>query len=85
MEQQNFKNHARIVPPFHYGLFGAIAICLALGIVAFFATEQLGWLLPLWMVLVSLCLVLSSFFGRQFAIKAQDRAHGTAHRLALCK
>lgn len=73
---QNKSNHRRLFPPFHFVLLPII-----LGIIVFFTIElivkpnngkeALPYLINL---VLAICLLISSFLARVFAIKAQDRA-----------
>ncbi len=74
MKEQNFKNHAQMVPGFHYLTFGAI-VALIGGSVNYFlkATPENKYLASL-IVLTSIIFVFIAWFSRTFALKAQDRA-----------
>lgn len=74
MNEQNFKNHAQMVPGFHYLTFGAI-IALIGGSVNYLlkATPENKYLASL-LVLASIIFVLIAWYTRTFALKAQDRA-----------
>lgn len=74
MENQSYKNHTRWVPLFHFGTFGGIIVLLVLSVIALAtSTGETCWL-SAWAVLASLLLALVAFFGRAFALRAQDRA-----------
>lgn len=74
MKTQNFKNHAQMVPGFHYLTFGAI-LALIGGSINYLlkATPENKYLASL-LVLASILFVLVAWFTRTFALKAQDRA-----------
>ena len=74
MKTQNFKNHAQMVPGFHYLTFGAI-LALIGGSINYIlkATPENKYLASL-LVLASILFVLVAWFTRTFALKAQDRA-----------
>ncbi len=74
MKEQNFKNHAQMVPGFHYLTFGAI-LALIGGSINYLlkATPENKYLASL-IVLTSIIFVLIAWFSRTFALKAQDRA-----------
>lgn len=74
MKEQNFKNHAQMVPGFHYVTFGAI-IALIGGSINYLlkATPENKYLASL-LVLTSFVFVFIAWFSRTFALKAQDRA-----------
>jgi hypothetical protein len=71
MQQQNFKNHARYVPIFHFVMLGIIATILVLSVVYLFS----GVSLPSVMFVL---LAISSLIGwlkiRRFPLAVQDRA-----------
>lgn len=75
MSDQNFKNHARFVPPFH---FGVLLVGLLTVIGSFYHLygawgTDLQYAASLTAVL-SIVALLGGLFGRTFALKAQDRA-----------
>ncbi len=74
MKEQNFKNHAQMVPGFHYLTFGAI-VALIGGSFNYFlkATPENKYLAAL-LILASVIFVFIAWFTRTFALKAQDRA-----------
>ncbi len=76
MKEQNFKNHAQIVPLFHYGLLGAILILIICSSISFYRhwSAGLGLMLPAIALLGSVVFMLLAFLARAFALKAQDRA-----------
>ena len=74
MKEQNFKNHAQMVPGFHYLTFGAILALIGGSIIYLLkATPENKYLASL-IVLTSIIFVLIAWFSRTFALKAQDRA-----------
>ncbi len=74
MKSQNISNHARFVPLYHY--FTAIgAILLLIGAIVNLVKSSEGNLYDAsLLVFGSLLLVLTTFYARSFALKAQDRA-----------
>ncbi len=76
MAEQNYANHRRFVPLFHFVLFPVLVLTLAGGVVNLL--RSLGdhsrlYNAALTLVLVA-CTTLLFFFARIFALKAQDRA-----------
>lgn len=73
---QNKSNHRRLFPPFHFVLLPILLV-----IIVFFTfellvkpsngEEALPYLINL---ALAICLLISSFLARVFALKAQDRA-----------
>ncbi|MFD0941401.1 DUF6526 family protein [Pedobacter boryungensis] len=75
--EQNFKNHTRLVPGFHFvlgilivtGLLGAI-----IGIFHALDTTKLNLHNALLILILFVIVALLFWYSRSFAIKAQDRA-----------
>ncbi|MGG9963643.1 DUF6526 family protein [Ferruginibacter sp. SUN106] len=76
MSEQNFKNHSRYVPLFHFVAFPAAIFPLVSSVIHLFKTigDGSGRLHAAAMVSLSVALVLALWFARAFALKAQDRA-----------
>lgn len=76
MQEQNYKNHARMVTGFHYVLGGIVLVTLICAIVNLYQKFQLGESLlePTILLLLTISVLLAGFYGRSFALKAQDRA-----------
>jgi hypothetical protein len=76
MPEQNFKNHARIVPLFHVVTSLAILIPLIISVINFFkaVVEKSGRVNAAAIVLLIIGTILVFWFSRVFALKAQDRA-----------
>lgn len=86
MAEQNFKNHARFVPLYHYitplAILAAI-ICSVINICrsccsctagAVTCSSPAGFCSALLLCLLSIILLIVWFYARSFALKAQDRA-----------
>ena len=76
MQEQNFKNHARFVPMYHYVTSVAILALLigsVVNLINSFSNEGNLYSASL-LVLVSFILIALFLFSRSFALKAQDRA-----------
>jgi len=74
MAEQNYANHAKFVPGFHFVTFGILVINLIWSLVRLF------WALPgtpvfdrLLNVAVAVALALMAWYLRVFPLKAQDR------------
>jgi heme/copper-type cytochrome/quinol oxidase subunit 1 len=76
MAEQNFKNHTRMVPLFHYVAFSLVLFALVTGVIKFIkaVSDESGRLNAAAMVALVLGVLLALWFARSFAIKAQDRA-----------
>jgi hypothetical protein len=75
MSEQNFKNHAQMVPGFHYvtalGLFATV-IGSVVHLFGAWGTE--GQYAASLLVVLSILTLMAAFYARLFALKAQDRA-----------
>lgn len=76
MAEQNFKNHARLVPGFHYAAFTLVLFALVISCIHLFKAigAQSGRLSAAAEVALALAVVLALWFARVFSLKAQDRA-----------
>ncbi|MBB3129871.1 hypothetical protein FHS19_004576 [Paenibacillus rhizosphaerae] len=76
MKSQNYNNHVRMVPAFHFFLVPLGIITLIASIIHLFVAEMHGISLfsSLLFVSVSLMAVITMIFARRFACKVQDRA-----------
>lgn len=73
-EVQNFKNHARMVPLYHYVLFALLTGTLVGSIINFLDVPPEGRYSASLIIALTVALGLTAFFARLFALKAQDRA-----------
>ena len=69
-DTQNFANHTRWHPPFHFFILPVMLINLIWSIVLFVMSP--GWSAGWWIV-VSLALLMLTFFVRTNSLKVQDR------------
>jgi hypothetical protein len=74
MKEQNFNNHAQMVPGFHYLTFGGIIALLGGSINYLLKSSAENKYLAALLVLTSVVFILIAWFTRIFALKAQDRA-----------
>lgn len=76
MAEQNFKNHTRLVPGFHYLAFTLVLFALVISCIHFFKAigDASGRLSAAAEVALALAVVLALWFARVFSLKAQDRA-----------
>lgn len=74
MSEQNFKNHTRLVPNYHF--IGGLLLLLGLGgsIVNFFHADVHTHYSAALLVVVFVILIIIFWYARVFALKAQDRA-----------
>jgi len=74
MQDQNFKNHARMVPGYHYITFLLVVLLLIGAIVNLVKSSSENLYSASLLVLVPIIFLLLSFYARAFSLKAQDRA-----------
>ncbi len=76
MKEQNFSNHKRMVPLFHYVTFSLIFVMLVCSSISLYRhwSAGLGLMLPALVLLGSVVITLVTFFARSFALVAQNRA-----------
>lgn len=76
MQEQNYKNHARMVTGFHYVLGGIILVALILSLINLYQGFQSGEgiLTSIIIILLTVSVLLLGFYARSFSLKAQDRA-----------
>lgn len=76
MQEQNYKNHVRMVPLFHYVASILIFIPFFISLVHFFKALSVnsGRVNAAADVLLITGIILVYWFARSFALKAQDRA-----------
>ena len=74
MKEQNFNNHAQMVPGFHDLTFSGIIALLGGSINYLLKSSPENKYLASLLVLASIIFVLVAWFTRTFALKAQDRA-----------
>jgi membrane protease YdiL (CAAX protease family) len=74
MKEQNFNNHAQMVPGFHYLTFGGIIALLGGSVNYLLKASAENKYLAALLVLTSIVFVLVAWYTRTFALKAQDRA-----------
>lgn len=74
MADQNFKNHGRYVFMFHIVTYLAIIAVIIGSIINLVTSSKQNVYSASLLVVVSLILASLGWFGRQFALRAQDRA-----------
>jgi hypothetical protein len=76
MQEQNYKNHGRMVTGFHYVLSMIILTIFIMSLVNLYQEIQAGERLlePLILVFLTISVLLVAWFARTFPLKAQDRA-----------
>ncbi len=81
MKEQNFNNHAQMVPGFHYLTFGGIIALLGGAINYLLKSSAENKYLASLLVLAAIIFVLVAWITRTFALKAQDRAFRAEEQL----
>jgi len=74
MKSQDYKNHSRYVPGFHFLTAAAIILLLIGSIVNLFHSEHSNLYSASLICLIAIILVLLWWWIRSFPLKAQDRA-----------
>jgi hypothetical protein len=76
MADQHYKNHARMVPGYHYALLPVLLVALIGSCVYLYRTIQNGEsrLASVVLLLLALSVIATAYYARSFALKAQDRA-----------
>ena len=79
-DAQSFKNHARLVPPYHYFVLPMMLVYLVRSVyqtITAFSMDQLLF------TLFVLAVAMTALFARVFALKAQDRVIRLEERMRL--
>lgn len=71
---QTLSNHTRVVPFYHFGMYGLLLLLLIGAGYQIFRHRNDDLLMPIMFFLLVCCVLLVSFYARQFALRAQDRA-----------
>lgn len=74
MKEQNFKNHIRLVPLYHYVTWLAIFAILGGSVVNLLNADKNSFYSAALILLIALVLLSLGWYVRAFALKAQDRA-----------
>ncbi|GGG84833.1 DUF6526 family protein [Edaphobacter dinghuensis] len=82
-EPQNYKNHKRRFPPFHFVLMPILVINLFFSIYDTVHRYPAHKYLFHWWVVMSIAFILMALLGRMQAVKAQDRIIRLEERLRL--
>ena len=78
--QQSLQNHARIIPAYHYVVFGAFTINLAVSIANLASAPSFATVAG---VLTASALIVLALYARMFALRAQDRVIRLEMRLRM--
>ena len=81
MAEQNFENHVRVVPPFHFFVLPVLALNAVWSIVRVvrggFSFDGAVW------ILTAFAILLAVLFGRMFALGVQNRVIRLEERLRM--
>ena len=80
---QNYKNHARIDPPFHFFVMPILLLNFIFSIYVTIHHWPEHWALHLWWIAMSVVFFLMAGFSRAYAAKVQDRIIRLEERLRL--
>jgi len=73
MKEQYFKNHAQMVPGFHYVTLHLLLVVFIGSLINLFKCEEGDCLMASIFSLLAFTLILLAWYTRSFALKAQDR------------
>jgi hypothetical protein len=74
MTGQNYKNHGRLVPLFHYVTFSLLLAVLIGGVINLVNSAHENLYSASLLVVLTIAVILIAWFARSFPLKAQDRA-----------
>lgn len=74
MKEQHFKNHAQMVPGFHYVTLPLLLVVFIGSLINLFTCEEGNCLMASMFSMLAFSLILLSWYTRSFALRAQDRA-----------
>jgi Family of unknown function (DUF6526) len=74
MTEQNYKNHGRMVPLFHYVTFSLLLAVLIGSVVNLFKSSHENLYSASLVLVLTIAAILIAWFTRSFSLKAQDRA-----------
>ncbi len=74
MNGQNYQNHGRMVPLFHYVTFSLLLAVLIGSIINLFNSAHENLYSASLLVVLTIAAILIAWFARSFPLKAQDRA-----------
>jgi len=81
MSEQNFENHMRLVPPFHFFVLPVLGLNVVWSIVrvvkAGFSFDGAVW------ILTAFAILLAALFGRLFALSVQNRVIRLEERIRM--
>ena len=81
MAEQNFENHVRLVPPFHFFVLPVLALnavwSIARVVRGGFSFDGAEW------ILASFAILLAALLGRMFALSVQNRVIRLEERLRM--
>jgi len=81
MVEQNFENHVRLVPPFHFFVLPMLALN-AVGSIARVVRGGLSFDGVVW-ILTSFAILLAALLGRMFALSVQNRVIRLEERVRM--
>ena len=74
MKEQNLKNHAQMVPGFHYVTLPLLLVVFIGSLINLFKCEEGDCFMASVFSLLAFSLILLAWYTRSFALRAQDRA-----------
>jgi hypothetical protein len=85
MTDQNYKNHQKFVPGFHFVTFGILVLNLLGALWRLFTGTGLPLPDRIWGVVMAVALLLLAWYARIFPLRVQDRVIRLEERLRLAQ
>jgi Family of unknown function (DUF6526) len=87
-EQQDFANHAKLVPAFHFFVIPVLLVNLVSSVGLLYGAARHGWgalslFHAIWNVILAVALIVLAFLARLFALGVQDRVIRLEERLRM--
>ena len=77
MQEQNYKNHTRLIPLYHYVTFFLIGVLIVAATMRLYKSYLFNYRylwVPGMFLIIGVVLLLLAWYTRSFALRAQDRA-----------
>jgi hypothetical protein len=80
---QDFSNHARLDPPYHFFTSAALLVNLIIGVIVLVMSFHTQLLMGIWIVILSVTLFVIAYRLRTYPLKVQDRIIRLEERLRM--
>ena len=83
MKEQNYKNHPRLIPLYHFLLYLIVILCLVASLWSLYRAyiHHSGRIVAAALTGLSIAAIILTWYARAFALTAQDRAIRTEENL----